>query len=78
VGEKDFVLGYLTLADFIVAEDSHYIERIYPEEYKILPFLRKIRENFNKVPEIVAYYEKPTAFKGRFFPESAQLSVETD
>jgi glutathione S-transferase len=25
VGEKNFVLGYLTLADFVVAEDSYYI-----------------------------------------------------
>lgn len=30
VGNKRFVLGYLTLADFIVAEESHYIERLYP------------------------------------------------
>lgn len=46
VGENKFVLGYLSLADFIVAEDSHYIERIYPEEYKKLSFLHRIRENF--------------------------------
>jgi len=70
------VLGYLTLADFIVAEDSHYIEKVYPAEYKSWPFLQKIRENFNKLPEIVAYYEKPTAFKGRFYPESAYLTVD--
>jgi glutathione S-transferase len=76
VGEKNFVLGYLTLADFIVAEDSHYIERVYPEEYKKLPFLQRIRENFAALPETAAYYAKPTAFKGRFFPEYAVISVE--
>jgi glutathione S-transferase len=76
VGEKSFVLGYLTLADFLVAEDSHYIERLFPEEYKKLPFLQRIRENFNNLPETVAYYAKPTAFKGRFFPATAQISVE--
>ena len=76
VGEKPFVLGYLTLADFIVAEDSNYIQRIFPEEYKKLPFLQRIRENFNKVPEIEAYYAGPTAFKGRFLPPTAVLSVE--
>jgi len=43
VGERDFVLGYLTLADFIVAEDSHYIEKVFPVEYKSWPFLQKIR-----------------------------------
>ena len=31
VGENKFVLGYLTIADFIVSEDSHYIRRLYPE-----------------------------------------------
>lgn len=76
IGEKPFVLGYLTLADFIVAEDSHYIQRIYPEEYKKLSFLHRIRENFENLPETKAYYAKPTAFKGRFFPVYAQLSVE--
>jgi len=77
VGEKSFVLGYLTLADFVVAEDSHFIERVFPIEYKTYGFLHKIRENFSKVPEIVAYYQKPTAFKGRFYPEYAVISVET-
>ena len=68
VGEKSFVLGYLSLADFVVAEDSHYIERVFPEEYKTLPFMQRVREEFNKLPEVVKYYEQPTAFKGRFFP----------
>jgi glutathione S-transferase len=76
IGEKPFVLGYLTLADFIVAEDSHYIQRVYPEEYKKLSFLHRIRENFENLAETKAYYAKPTAFKGRFFPAYAQLSVE--
>jgi len=76
VGEKPFVLGYLTLADFIVAEESNYIQRVFPEEYKKLPFLQRIRENFNKVPEIEAYYAGPTAFKGSFFPPTAVISVE--
>lgn len=31
VGDKDFVLGYLTLADFNVAEYSNYIETVWPE-----------------------------------------------
>jgi hypothetical protein len=43
VGEKGFVLGYLTLADFVVAEESHFIEALYPEEYKTWPFLQRVR-----------------------------------
>ncbi len=76
VGEKPFVVGYLTLADFVTAEDSHYIEAAFPEEYKAFPFLQRIRDSFNSVPEIAAYYGSESAFKGRFFPESAFLSVE--
>jgi glutathione S-transferase len=76
VGEKEFVLGYLTLADFVVAEESNYIERLFPEDFKKYSFLGRIREAFNKLPEIVQYYESPSAFKGRFFPEYAALSVE--
>jgi glutathione S-transferase len=56
VGENKFALGYLTLADFIVSEDSHYIERLFPEEYAKFPFLQRIRDEFNSLPEIVAYY----------------------
>ena len=46
IGEKNFALGYLTLADFFIAEDSYYIERVFPEEFKAFPFLHRIRENF--------------------------------
>lgn len=78
IGEKKFVLGYLTLADFIVAEDSHYIERLFPEEYARFTFLQRIREEFNSLPEISAYYSSKSAFKGRFFPIYAAVSVEKE
>lgn len=42
-GEKAFILGYLTLADFVIAEDSHYIETVFHKEYKHWPFLQRIR-----------------------------------
>lgn len=29
-GEKDFALGYLTLADFVIAEFSYYVEHVTP------------------------------------------------
>jgi len=43
VGHKEYVLDYLTLADFLVAEESHFIEAMYPEEYKNWPFLQRVR-----------------------------------
>jgi glutathione S-transferase len=76
IGEKQFVLGYLTLADFVVAENSHFLERLFPEEYKTLPFLQRIRDTINNLPQVVAYYAKPTAFKGPFLPPHAVLAVE--
>jgi len=78
VGEKNFALGYLTLIDFVVAENSNYIERVFPEEFKASPFLHRIRENFNNLPQTKAYYSSEKAFKGRFFPQHAFISVEQE
>ncbi len=76
VGEKQFVLGYLTLADFVVAEESHYIERLYPNDYASFPFLGRVRREFEGLEKIRKYYEGGSSFKGRFFPEYALVSVE--
>lgn len=76
VGDKSFVLGYLTLADFVVSEGSVYIETIYPEESKAFPFLKRVRENFNQVPKIAEYNKSEKAFKGPYMPPTAFLSVE--
>jgi hypothetical protein len=61
-------LGYLTLVDFIVAENSHYLEKVYPEEFKSYPALQRIRENIENLPEVKEYYSKPNAVKGPFLP----------
>lgn len=76
IGEKSYALGYLTLLDFVIAEDSNYYEALFPEISKTFPFLRRIRENFNNLPEIKGYYERETAFKGLFLPTKAILAVE--
>ena len=68
VGEKEWTLGYLTLADFIIAENSYYLEKVYPEEYKSYPALQRIRDNIENLPEIKEYYAKPNAIKGPFLP----------
>ena len=78
VGKKDFCLGYLTLLDFVVAEFSNYIITVWPEESKAWSFLRKIRENFNKLPETEAYYKSEKAVKEPFYPKSALLTVATE
>jgi len=76
VGGKEWALGYLTLIDFVVAEDSHYIQRIFPEQYKTWTFLHSIRERFNALPAISGYYKQENSVKGPFFPPYAAVSVE--
>ena len=78
VGGKEWVMGYLTLADFVVAEHSYYIQTIYPEQYKTWTFLQAIREKFQKLPETIAYYERDDAVKGPFLPPSAALNVKLE
>lgn len=46
---KDFVLGYLTLADFVIAETSHYVENVFPELYHKYQILSSIRKSFENV-----------------------------
>ena len=40
---KDFVIGYLTIADFFLAELFHYIQVLYPEEYKAFKGMIRIQ-----------------------------------
>ena len=42
-GDKQFALGYLTLPDFIFAENSYYIHEISQELYNKYPFLDRVR-----------------------------------
>ena len=73
IGEKPFALGYLTIFDFKIAEYSNYLEKIAPETFKEYEFLARIRENFNNLPEIKAYYEKEDCMKGPFTGKSAAI-----
>lgn len=73
IGEKPFALGYLTIFDFKIAEYSNYLEKIAPETFKEYEFLARIRENFNNLPEIKAYYEKEDSMKGPFTGQSAAI-----
>ena len=72
---KEFALGYLTLVDFIIAEDSHYIETVFPEETKKWTFLTEIRKSFNGLESIKAYYGSAKGFKGDFYPPYAHIKV---
>jgi len=55
---KDFVLGYLTLADFVIAEASYYVEKIFPELFGKYSFLGSIRNQFENLEEIKTYYSQ--------------------
>jgi hypothetical protein len=43
VGEKKYALGYLTLADFKIAEASYYFEKLYQKQYGDYGFLTRVR-----------------------------------
>ena len=70
VGNKDWYLGYLTLADFGIAELSYYVEKLFPEEFKTYSAVLRIRSNFDNLPQVKEYYTKPEAIKGPFLPQS--------
>lgn len=72
-GEKDFALGYLTLADFHFTEFSYYVEKIAPETFAKYGFLKRVRTAFEALPEIKKYYEQETATKGPFLPPVAAV-----
>lgn len=57
-GENYFALGYLTVVDFIFAEDSYYIEAISKELYSKMPFLQRVREAVESLPEVQEYYQR--------------------
>ena len=73
IGDNDYVMGYLSLADFKLAEASYYFEKLYDKQYSEYKALSKIRENVNNLPEVKQYYEQPNAVKEPFLPSYAQL-----
>ena len=58
IGEKEHVLGYLTLADFRIAEASYYFEKLYDKQIGDYKFLQKVRNSVESLPEVKAYYAR--------------------
>lgn len=50
VGDKQWAMGYLTLADFFLAEMLNYFEALFPTEHKNYGFWWRIRHNLSEVP----------------------------
>lgn len=74
VENREFALGYLTLADFHLAEELYYFETLYPSEKHNYAFWWRIRKNFEALPEIKAYYQTNNAIKSPFLPPFAPLN----
>lgn len=72
LGDKDWLLGYLTWADFKLVEAIYYLEGIWPNEYKKYDTLSKIRDRFNNLPQIKKYYESEDSIKSPFLPPTAK------
>jgi uncharacterized membrane protein YiaA len=73
IGNKNFVIGYPTLADFKLAEASYYFEQLYKNQYKEYEFLTRIRNNVENLKEIKKYQESDKYQKMAFLPTYAQL-----
>lgn len=63
----------MTYADFWLSEQLYYFEALYPNEKGNYPFWSRIRHNFECLPEIKAYYERPNAMKEPFMPPMAAI-----
>jgi glutathione S-transferase len=72
LANKDWLLGYITLSDFKLAEAVNYWEGIWPEHIKEYPNFTALRTRFNDLPAIKAYYATEGAVKGPFLPPSAK------
>lgn len=73
-GNKEWLTGKLTVADFVLVEASYYLEQVYPEFFKEYGFLKEERERFEGLPEIKKYYESANAVKGPFTsPQMASI-----
>lgn len=68
-------MGYLTLVDFYIAEYSYYFEALYEDQKENLPFWWNIRENFEKLQGVRAYYQRENAVSGPF-SSPAYLKVD--
>ena len=68
LSSKKYVMGYLTLADFYVAEGSFYFQLLYPEEYGKFKGMNAIRELIENLPEVQAYYQRPAHIKALLLP----------
>ncbi len=51
----------------------YYFETMFPNEKGNHPFWSRIRHNFESLPEIKAYYDKPNAIKEPFLPSFAAI-----
>ena len=76
VGQKHFALGYLTLADFYLAEHLYMFEFLYPTEKKHYQFWWRIRHSFEELPGIKAYYKRPDAISEPFVPPIFPFTIK--
>lgn len=71
---KDWLIGYMTLADFQLAELVNYLNGIWPDHIKHFPKLLALRDRFNDIGAIKSYYSREDAVKGPFLPPTAKWS----
>jgi len=58
----------LTLADFVIAEFSYYLQKLFPEEYSKFKSLQNIRDTIENLEAVKNYYNQPNAVQAAFLP----------
>ncbi len=74
IGEKEYILGYLTILDFRLAEGVHYLNKLYGKNFEAgFDNIRKIQKTVESLPEVKSYYDRENAVKEPFLTSYTQL-----
>ena len=65
---KNFVIGYLTMVDFFLAEYAHYMNFLFPNEFKAFKGINRIQKTIEELPEVQGYYQRNVHILNPFLP----------
>lgn len=66
----------MTLPDFELAEFSYYIREVSQDLYNSFPFLERVKQAVESLPEIKAYYDREDAVKNPFMPADCNIQPQ--
>jgi len=73
IKDQDFFMGYLTLADFKLAEAAMFFEKIYSTQYGDWKMLERSKKVISSLPAVKSYLEKKDVNERMMVPPYAKL-----